>query len=87
MTISTADSLKKSNFQLHHRWQTPDYELDVCSHREGFMKQEPKTFGYYNSQTRLSKNTFSDRVRRDKMSECSGRKDHEGETSGSVLHV
>jgi hypothetical protein len=50
------------------------------------MKQEPDNFGYYNSQTRLSKNIFSDRVRRDKMSECCGRKDHEGETAGSVLH-
>jgi hypothetical protein len=44
------------------------------------MKQEPENFGHYNSQTRLSKNTFSDRICRDKMSECSGRKDHEGET-------
>jgi hypothetical protein len=40
------------------------------------MKQ-PDNFGYCNSQKRLSTNLYSDRVRRDNMSECNGRKDHE----------
>jgi hypothetical protein len=29
---------------------------------------------------------FSDRIRRDKMSECRDRKDHEGKTLGSIMH-
>jgi hypothetical protein len=59
------------------------------SRQEGFAKsrkKKPDNFGHYNSKTRLLNNIFSDRVRRDNMSECRGRKDHEGKTSGSVLH-
>jgi hypothetical protein len=41
---------------------------------------------YYNHQTRLSIIFFSDRVRRDNISKCRGRKDHEGKTSGPILH-
>jgi hypothetical protein len=50
-------------------------------------KKQPDNFGYCNSQTRLSTKIYSlDRVRCDNMLECRGRKDHEGKTSGSVLH-
>jgi hypothetical protein len=79
---------KGVKFDSIYEWQTPDNTLGVLlPSREIYKKkEEPDNFGYYNNQTRLSKNTFLDRVHRDNMSECRGRKDHEGKTSGSVLH-
>jgi hypothetical protein len=62
----------------------------IQSHQEGFAtrrRRQPDDLGQWNSQTRLTiKFQFSSHVRCDKMLEFHGRKDHEGKSSGSVLH-
>jgi hypothetical protein len=75
---------------LHHRWQTPDNKFDISLPSGGIcdkLRRQPNDFGHGNSQTRLTiKFWCSSHIRRDKMLECYGCKDHEGKTSGSVLH-
>jgi hypothetical protein len=50
-------------------------------------EKQPKDFGYWNSQTRLTINSwFSSRVVAIKSLNAVVVKDHEGKTSGSILH-
>jgi hypothetical protein len=82
-------TMKEQNFNFIIDGKHQIMYSTFYSHQKGFAKsrkKEPDNFGHYNSKTRLSNNIFSDRVRRDNMSECRGRKDHEGKTSRSVLH-
>jgi hypothetical protein len=77
--------------RLHHWWQTPDNKLDISLPSGGIWgksnKSNPIISGIITAkQGSRSKFTFLDRVRHDNMSECRGRNDHEGKTSGSILY-
>jgi hypothetical protein len=79
------------NYQLHCQWINirPWYSL-IHSHREGFttsQKEQPKDFGYWNSQTRLTtKLWFSSRIITIKSLNTMTVKDREGKNLGSVQH-